>query len=48
MRQQSEQGLDFIMSMRKDLIKLLKQVEKKQEQYSLEEEEENKCTPNIR
>ena len=46
-RSQVDQAVEFVMSIRKDLTKLLKQVEKKQEQYSLEEEEENKSL-NIR
>ena len=46
-RSQVDQAVEFVMSIRKDLTKLLKQVEKKQQQYSLEEEEENKSL-NIR
>ena len=33
-RSQVDQAVEFVMSIRKDLTKLLKQVEKKQEQYS--------------
>ena len=35
-----DQSLDFILSVRKDLVKLLKQIEKKHDQYIREEEEE--------
>lgn len=46
-RSQVDQAVEFLVSIRKDLTKLLKQIEKKYEQYSQEEEEENKST-NIR
>ena len=39
-RSMVDQSLDFILSVRKDLVKLLKQIEKKHDQYIREDEEE--------
>ena len=42
-RSQVDSAIEFIGSIKKDLMKLMKQVEKKQEQYNTEQtEEENK------